>query len=412
MHRVADYTYFIFLFFLPLAGFTLLGALNSIANVLGMLTGAIILLNILLETRIRMHYANLLFFILFAWGLFTVGWNGDTVASVQSAFRLMELAACFWMTYYILKNENCVDRAVLWFLSGAFVLVLLVSYITITASDLATHSGRLEIRVYNANTTGFIIGFAFISSIYLSFKYKIKTYTLIFFLLSAFFLASLIWTGTRSSFLALGFSGIFVSVWYVLTLNIKAQRFRLRTWIFFTFCVSVLTISTFVFQEQWGRILEPFQAIINGQLNLTGRKDIWQAGIQILGNNPIKGYGVGQFERLVDDHVQDVRARAPHNEFLGIWVELGVLGLVLFLIVLGGIFLEITRCRYKQKKIFLYALFVFIVTMFFVTNIAGNTISWFALGLILALARCYRTSAGLGGIVKPHGIMNQPRHSV
>jgi O-antigen ligase len=61
--------------------------------------------------------------------------------------------------------------------------------------------------------------------------------------------------------------------------------------------------------------------------DVTGRREIWKRGIIALERNPL-GYGIGAYP-MVDLRFGG-RFMAPHNSFLEIAVELGVLGFVLF----------------------------------------------------------------------------------
>jgi O-antigen ligase len=78
----------------------------------------------------------------------------------------------------------------------------------------------------------------------------------------------------------------------------------------------------------------------------TGRVDIWKVGWRMVEANPLHGVGAGNFQNssvhfLLQpgaiaraDFIVDT-PKAAHNTYLGILAELGVVGLVLFLIILG-----------------------------------------------------------------------------
>jgi O-antigen ligase len=78
----------------------------------------------------------------------------------------------------------------------------------------------------------------------------------------------------------------------------------------------------------------------------TGRVDIWKVGWRMVEANPLHGVGAGNFQNssvhfLLQpgaiaraDFIVDT-PKAAHNTYLGILAELGIVGLVLFLIILG-----------------------------------------------------------------------------
>jgi O-antigen ligase len=83
-----------------------------------------------------------------------------------------------------------------------------------------------------------------------------------------------------------------------------------------------------------------------GQGSTTGRSDIWTVGWRMVQAHPVRGVGVGQFESssvhyLIapgtirrSDLIVD-QPKVAHNIYLHILAEMGVVGLSLFLLILG-----------------------------------------------------------------------------
>jgi len=91
----------------------------------------------------------------------------------------------------------------------------------------------------------------------------------------------------------------------------------------------------------------------------SGRDDIWKVGLRMVQANPVKGVGLGNF-RLTsidyllepghikrDDFILD-RPKVAHNIYLETLAELGVIGLVLFLSIIGFTL----RCALKAARLF------------------------------------------------------------
>jgi len=77
----------------------------------------------------------------------------------------------------------------------------------------------------------------------------------------------------------------------------------------------------------------------------SGRTDLWRVGWQIVQDQPVLGVGAGNFGEVSRRYLGEAgllrrgdlifsTANVPHNTYLGTWVELGLVGLVLLLAVL------------------------------------------------------------------------------
>ena len=71
-----------------------------------------------------------------------------------------------------------------------------------------------------------------------------------------------------------------------------------------------------------------------------GRSDIWRVGWRITAAHPLRGVGLGNFPRHFDDARQVIDppvrvrpGRSPHNVWLGLWAELGILAPLVLLAV-------------------------------------------------------------------------------
>jgi len=64
--------------------------------------------------------------------------------------------------------------------------------------------------------------------------------------------------------------------------------------------------------------------------SLTGRTDIWRAVLDIASRNPLLGVGYGGFWYLKDDEIASAfGVHQAHNGYLGVYLEVGIVGVVL-----------------------------------------------------------------------------------
>ena len=107
-----------------------------------------------------------------------------------------------------------------------------------------------------------------------------------------------------------------------------------------------------------------------GGNSLTQRIEYWKTGWQIFRSNPVAGVGTGDAQLAFNEEYRRQRTTLPeehwhrsHNQFLAFMVTFGVIGLVLFIIVL---IIPLTEA-WKKLNI-LYLLFFICITLSFITE--------------------------------------------
>ncbi|MFH1866938.1 MAG: O-antigen ligase family protein [Patescibacteria group bacterium] len=135
-------------------------------------------------------------------------------------------------------------------------------------------------------------------------------------------------TKSYGGFLALVL-GAAVFIWFALSSQVK-----LRRRIFLCFLV-VIVVGGFVIAQQ-----PKFQKLLtrDPRSSLTTRQEIWQTAWILIKEQPVVGWGLGNFQESYRSHVkyitltplewQVVRA---HNLYLNLWIEVGLLGLLVFI---------------------------------------------------------------------------------
>lgn len=81
----------------------------------------------------------------------------------------------------------------------------------------------------------------------------------------------------------------------------------------------------------------------SARINTEGRMDMWQRVISSARESPIAGKGLGSsMAVLAGEH--------PHNDYLRIWHDLGVVGLLFFLAAAGGWLVILFRSWYQAER--------------------------------------------------------------
>lgn len=240
------------------------------------------------------------------------------------------------IVFTILLIQYPVTKREMSFIKFAIVIVgVILSFIILSGNQMVDinniSGGRVTLTIGglvadNNNLAAslcvpIICSFAFAYSKDVTFKQKILFYS--FFAIMVF---ALLMTGSRGGLLAL-VAGMSV---FLLKAN---GGIKIRTVLLGAFLVVVLS---FVLQNYLSSALSSrftLQSVIES--GGTGRIDIWKRALNIFSSSNVFrmlfGYGFGSFP--------DVLSRysgwyvASHNDFIGVLLDLGILGLVLFLLL-------------------------------------------------------------------------------
>ncbi len=153
----------------------------------------------------------------------------------------------------------------------------------------------------------------------------------------------LLLTVSNIIFIAPGRTGMIAFL--LLMLLFCCQKFAWKQ-LMFAFVFFALAITVFVYSSKnfSGRLQEAFHEIQtyehgSSRTSLGMRFDWWQGSVALIQQKPFWGHGTGSFTQEHDRLIKGSNTKAtdnPHNEYLFIAVQLGVLGLLLFLGLFAG----------------------------------------------------------------------------
>ncbi len=148
--------------------------------------------------------------------------------------------------------------------------------------------------------------------------------------------------------------GIFASLIFFLFLVFSSKQ-RLIFFIFLFVIGCWLLIASPWRNYLWEKIT---LSDLSGQLRL----NIWQATFQLLKDRPIFGVGLRGYQKLIPQYqkpfslptgeiISEETHPYPHNLFLAIWTELGLLGLFVFLIIIFHFFRSGFQKLFRNLKL-------------------------------------------------------------
>jgi O-antigen ligase len=272
-----------------------------------------------------------------AWCFLSTAWSEDTAKALLSATEYALSALLLLITYTAVQSKRDLGRVLTAFLFGACAAIV-YAFISPAASE----EGRLANPVLGPNVLGEALVCGLAIGIALIVMYRSSATRIATIAATVFVGVGILLTASRSALIALVAS--------LITAVALAGRWRVVA-----LCVTlVLAGGTYVYFKQYApastrdRIEEPLSS---QQRSSDGRNTIWSLAVRAYKANPIIGVGAGNFRVVqrqfllqpgVDrartqfsEVIDDPHGKVAHNSFLSVASELGTVGLVLFVFLIG-----------------------------------------------------------------------------
>jgi O-antigen ligase len=303
-------------------------------------------------------------------------WPGGSV-DFLSNFLIKNLAFCYIIAR-VLTNLNQLRKVI-------FALLSVTVLLSIVA--LAGHGDVSRITAsmtYDPNDLAFVLLCVLPFAAFGFFEEKgIKK--ILLFLVVGLMIVTIIFTISRS-----GFVGLIVVSGMILLKTFKKRI--LMTILFLSLSVVVLVyVAPPDFWERMSTMTNPEE-----DYNVTsyaGRIEVWKRGVKLIMEHPVTGVGIGQFGVAEGESHKDIGGKwsAAHNSFIQIGAELGLGGLILFVLLFYYILKRIRSVPKNNRKILIFinsfvtSFLVYVVVGFFLSQ-AYNTILYLFIGMTIALS--------------------------
>jgi O-antigen ligase len=240
-------------------------------------------------------------------------------------------------------------------------------------TDRTIDSDRYTVEGFNANDLGLLFAMSIPITIYLISRRKGGAVTYLYWLQLVAAITVILLTGSRTAVLAL-------------TASMMMLPFAIPQWpksqkvVSLLVCAGIIVSAILVVPaETWDRLLTIKAEVTSGTLDR--RTVIWSAGLEIFDEHPLVGVGSGSFPDLVVKRLD--RAAVAHNTFLSILVELGVIGFMIFSMLLLSMF----YCALRTKGLRKYLWITLLVTWMIGVSAATweySKLTWLLFGLLAA----------------------------
>jgi O-antigen ligase len=231
--------------------------------------------------------------------------------------------------------------------------------------------GRYTSGGENENELGIILALSLCMSCYL--LARNKGFRVLWFLHVPACLVAILLTGSRGSFIA----AVLALLMFPCSLGSFSKNEKILGGLALVLVVALGL--TFVPATTWDRM-----GSIQGEISegtLTKRTYIWSAGLEAYREHPVLGVGAGAFEAGVVKRL-DV-AYVAHNSYLSVLVELGAVGLILFLALLASLVHAALKLPKTPRTAWIFLLLTWSVAVLSLTW-EHRKPTWFLFGLLMA----------------------------
>lgn len=390
MRNVAFGIIWFFVFVIPWENFYVLPAFGTMGRVAGLAAFVVTLTAIVIwreNLRIRwMHWVFLLFVL---WCAASFFWSIDPETSYGRIKTYLQLFLMVFVVFQWAEEERKMFALLEAFVLGCWVAILstLKNFYFGGLEDWQ----RIAASGFNPNDMAIIIALGIPMAWYLGLKLTARRgwlYRLYPFVAPV----AVALTASRGGLIIMLIAMLFV----VCTFQKVSTRGKV---LFVAAWLSVLVVGyQLVPAESLQRWATIGTEITQGSLN--SRLYIWEAGLKVFSNNPILGVGAGAFRTGVIRQLG--RAIAPHNVYLSILVEQGLIGLGIFLTMLGMFLWKILQMRGLERLLLIFLLGMWMVGALSL-NWEWRKQTWILFTLILAHMDHFRTEPEVlpSGELKP-----------
>lgn len=329
----------------------------------------------------ELHYWMLVFAV---WSTASIFWTVDwasTAGRVSTYLQLLVLAWLIWLlatsharvlgllTSYIFGTSVCAVGTILNLMAGR-------SFGQLDDID-GPASARYTVTGLNPNDLGLMLALSIPMTLYLLAQPREHpAKKILYWVQFMLCMVTIALSGSRGATLAAGAALLMFPVTVV----------RLPRWqkgLAATACVGVVASAIYLVPEgTWQRLFRLGTEVTEG--TMTHRTQIWAAGVEVFRDHPLFGVGSGAHAAAVVGILG--RPLVAHNTFLSVLVELGVIGELLLLGLLGaGLCCAVLRMRGLKRALWLLILLTWSI------GVCGGTweyrkVTWFLMSLLAAHA--------------------------
>ncbi len=345
--------------------------IGTVARAVGLLAAFLGLMAFALSPRIRVPQPFHMWVLAFGlWAALSLSWSAQHVDAMNKLISLVQLTIALGLMWrFIVEGKHAV---------GALTAYVAGALVGASATLVELHAGREAYYLryaasgFDPNDLAVALAIALPMALYLvggSGNWIGRAVGGVF---SAVGPTAILVTGSRTGLVAL-IAGGGLSVLGALRVRLGA-----RVIVAGLVVLAAVGVNEFVPAESWVRLSTLSTEAMAGRFH--GRERVWEAGLRAWEKTPIEGVGLGGFRAAA--RAQGVGGVA-HNTFVSVLVELGLVGVMLFALVLLSAVKAALAMRARERELFLGIGAALFVGMNMLSWDVHKSL-WFALGIVIA----------------------------
>jgi len=365
MRKIALILSLVFIFIIPWEGVVRLPGLGTGARIVGQLLAVFWLATVMITRQFRkLGPFHLMVSLFVLWNAFSVFWSTSPNRSFDHAMTWVQMLLLVFILWDLYTTREALTAGLQAYILGAYVAIGSALYNFFSGAAYYTNLQRFSPGETNPDGFGFILALGMPVAWYLAGSNNTgKMSHLLRFVNYAYVPAAFLGialSGTRTALI-----GSLVGTAFGLA---TLSRLRLATRIaIFLLLVSVVFILLPYVQslESFQRLGTTADELTSGDLN--NRTNNWREGLASFEEHPLLGVG-GNMYRSINSLAKTAEGKVGHNSYLSVLVELGLIGFVIFAIILAIAFIQAWRQPKWQSWFWL--------TVLAVWGIGAFTLTW------------------------------------
>ena len=317
---------------------------------------------------------NFIAIIFGSWHLLALWWTPDIGWGTQAANTFIQLVMLSLLFTYLVNDGYKLRVAYQAYTLGALVAFGIIFYSYLNGIT-GPYYNRYTVPNIETDNMAIILSFGIPMAVWLytqsqSWMGKLVNLAAVPLIFYGIFL-----TGTRTG-LVTGMLGLL----YLAFTQRKASFNLKMVYVGIAIGVAVAVVSLAP-KESVERIFSIGKSLESGNLN--SRETIWQYSIESWKDNPVIGSGTGSLGHALNKF--HVAYKSAHNSYIHIMTEHGVIGLVIYLCMIGSLFYYAMQCPI-ETKIFLLTLLITIAVSQLTLHTHKVKETWFVWSIVAAHA--------------------------
>jgi O-antigen ligase/polysaccharide polymerase Wzy-like membrane protein len=377
MTNVAYAALWLFCFAVPWENVVAVPGVGTISRLMGMVALGFALMATVVSARVRrlqfFHVAALLFVICAGLGVFR---SPDEPRAISKFLTYFQLLLVLWMIWEVAPDFRRQRGLLLAYVCGAYVSALSTVMDYREGIHSAKAATRFAAQGFDANDLGMILALALPMAWYLGMTYQ---QPLIRWFCRGYLPLAVVAIGLTASRGAL--VATIVALLIVPATMTRLSPARMVGAILLLFAVGAAAV-TYIPETSWQRWGTTRREVETGTMN--SRLGTWKAGLRAFTWKPLLGYGTSGFNWAV-------RHGQPHNSYLAVLVEQGIVGFLLYSLMFVAVFINVLRLPPLERR-FALVLMATMGTAMLPLGWDDRKPVWIILALLMAMAAALRSN--------------------